>query len=193
METDAHSTPDKTCARKRTLSQRTLDLEFISCRIARGQTHQEIADALAKERCYSLSRAMISQDVAKLREQWQHEASDSFHMKQILALRRLDEVEREAWDGWAIGKLSRTPNPAFLRTVLDVSERRSRLLGLDAAIRTEVTGANGGPLQVASSVELSDEAMTVILKRHAAREAAQLAKEANVEVTQEKPAPSPES
>lgn len=39
-------------------------------------------------------------------------------------------------------------DPRFLRIIIDCSERRAKLLGLDAPARTELTGRDGNPIEV---------------------------------------------
>jgi hypothetical protein len=52
----------------------------------------------------------------------------------------------------------------YMRLILDIQQERARLLGLYAPIKQEVTGANGGPIQV--QTPLSEEAQQAILARH---------------------------
>ena len=58
-----------------------------------------------------------------------------------LELMRLDELTE------AVRKLALTGEPAQVAVYLKTMERRSKLLGLDAAAKTELTGANGGSLK----------------------------------------------
>jgi len=56
-------------------------------------------------------------------------------------------------------------DPAFIAKILDVHDRRVKLLGLAAPTKTELTGADGGPL-VTANIALNDEDQDAILRRH---------------------------
>ena len=60
----------------------------------------------------------------------------------VLELQRLDGVLRIAWSRAVADK-----SMEAIDRVLKIIERRSKLLGLDAPKRTELTGLDGGPLQ----------------------------------------------
>jgi hypothetical protein len=55
---------------------------------------------------------------------------------------RIDRLHRAVW------KQAIDGNHGAIDRVLRLSERRARLLGLDAPQRQEITGADGGPLEI---------------------------------------------
>lgn len=65
---------------------------------------------------------------------------------QATALRQL-EIERLDRAGVAIEKAVRDGHLGAIDRWIRISERRSKLLGLDAPVRTELSGAGGGPMK----------------------------------------------
>ena len=135
--------------KKRSAAQRAADLEFIEGHVLRGRTPAEIAALLSNERPYTLSRQMIAYDIAELKQRWTEAAVESFGLAQAKALRKLDEVEREAWSQYERSKAD--GNTACLKHILEVHDRRVRLLGLGAPARSEISGPEGGPIAVETS------------------------------------------
>lgn len=132
------------------------------------------------------NQATVSRDLSALRTEWLQSALRDFDAHRAQELARIDEVEREAWDGWrgsredAItlmeeeggkdgGRTRRTVvgqagDPRFLDQVQKCIQQRRELLGLDAPKRTEVSGPAGGPIGLAR--QLSDEELMEIIQRH---------------------------
>lgn len=111
----------------------------ITLRLA-GMDWQSIADQLG----YS-TRGAAWTDVtraleANLAEQTQ--AADT--LREVESL-RLDRLQAAAWPSAVKGDLK------AIETVLKVIDRRAKLHGLDHPVRTEVTGADGGPLAVSTA------------------------------------------
>jgi hypothetical protein len=65
-------------------------------------------------------------------------------------------MEREQRDG----------NPAFLAGVMSCIERRCKLLGLDAPVKSELTGKDGGPIktEAANKPDLSKLSLDELLQ-----------------------------
>ena len=87
-------------------------------------------------------------------------------------LAKIDRIECEAWDAWERSKLesvktrqskvegdrkstaatvdkeAQNGDPRYLSAVMSCIERRSKLLGLDAPSRQELTGAGGAPIEI---------------------------------------------
>lgn len=158
---------------KRTASQREADLELIGRLLVRGRTHSQIAAELNGQRPYSLTRQMVSIDVGLIRERWRQAGLESFSERQASALRKLDEVEAEGWKAWERSTADGgAGNPQFLRTVSDAIDRRTKLLGLDAPARTEISGPEGKPLELEVSApppDMTPEHVRALLARHASR------------------------
>jgi hypothetical protein len=74
--------------------------------------------------------------------------STKFHAEtdRAIAAERLDKVARKLIAG--IDLVDVPELPSLANAIARIEERKAKLLGLDAASKTELTGAEGGPLQV---------------------------------------------
>lgn len=117
---------------------------------------------------YRISPQQVGIDLRKVRRKWQQEAIATVGQQVHEELRGLDAQERELWaawekskedaqrslqesikggqDGGARSKVQLTKEgqcgePSYQRLILEVRERRAKLLGLDAPTRQEITGA----------------------------------------------------
>lgn len=160
-------------APKRTADQRRIDAHEIMRQVVRGLPHHEIAIHISSIRPYSLSRQMISYEVGKMRKEWKDGAAEMMASQKETELMGLAEQERELWAAWeksktdatrsrvekrdggeggrggslqAISKEGQNGDPAYQRLILDIRDRRAKLLGLDAPVRSEVSGPDGGPI-----------------------------------------------
>jgi hypothetical protein len=141
-----------------------------------GLSIRKIIAALAKAKCVNpdtgkpWSVRAIHEDLVHLTARWKSEALRDITQAKADELARLDELEREAWTAWHRGigrKQIRTTktggkeglevslrteslngDPRYLAIVLDCQQRRAKLLGLDAPLKAEFTGADGGPIEV---------------------------------------------
>ena len=77
MESIAKISLSRHC-RKRSAAQRAADLAFIEAHVVRGRTQTEIADLLAAERPYRISRQTVAYDVAELKRRWHDQATEAF-------------------------------------------------------------------------------------------------------------------
>jgi hypothetical protein len=64
-----------------------------------------------------------------------------------------------------VRKVSRDGDAAFAKQILEIQDRKAKLLGLDAPTRNELSGPGGGPIPVAN-VPLTDDDQEAILQRH---------------------------
>ncbi|MER5302291.1 hypothetical protein ABT039_22915 [Streptomyces lasiicapitis] len=110
--------------------------QAIALRLA-GMDYQTIA-----ERLDYADRGAASKDVHRALETNLEAESAAAATLRELEVQRLDRMQAAAWAKAAKGDLK------AIETVLKVIDRRARLLGLDRPARTEITGADGGPLQV---------------------------------------------
>ena len=157
---------------KRTAAQRAADLAFIETHVVRGRTQAEIVELLAAVRSYRISRAQVAYDVAKLKALWIAGAVESVRTAAVIESRKLDAVEREAWAGWEESKSSESgANPAFMKQVLDVHDRRVKLMGLAAPARHELSGPDGGAIaiQTRDAQPIDSETKHALFLRHMAR------------------------
>jgi hypothetical protein len=117
--------------------------QAIALRLA-GMDYQTIA-----ERLDYASRGAASKDIHRALEETLEAESAAAATLRELEVQRLDRMQAAAWAKAAKGDLK------AIETVLKVIDRRCRLLGLDKPVRTELTGADGGPLQV-ETVDLAE-------------------------------------
>lgn len=110
-----------------------------------GMTVREIAEQLRKEK-HACGVATIQRDLDAIREELDN--STKFHAEtdRVIASERLDKVARKLIA--AVEVVDETTLSSLAGAIVRVEERRAKLLGLDAATKTELTGANGGPLEV---------------------------------------------
>ncbi len=134
--------------KKRTAAQRAADLLFIETYAIKGKTQVEIAALLAEVRPYRISRAQVAYDIDELKRRWIEAGVESFSLAKARALKKLDAVESEAWESWEQSKTDGPGNPTFAKVVLEVHDRRVKLLGLDAPVRTEISGPEGTPIAI---------------------------------------------
>ena len=116
-------------------------LELVSALRLRGRTQREIQQALAGQMVnpqtgepYSLGT--INADIKKLERQWRKAAADTTEEHKARQLAEIGEVKRQAWAD---------KDPALVLRAVDLE---SNILGTKSAVRSELTGENGGPLRV---------------------------------------------
>jgi hypothetical protein len=165
----------------------------IAQRYLRRQTQHEIGAALG------ISRELVEYDLRIIQQRWRKDTTRDFDADKADALARIDELERTYWAAWVtsqedkevtvqeqgtggtggnrakaqVRKEGQSGNPTFLAGVLTCIDRRCKLLGLDAPVRQEVTGADGGPITI-SAVSTAREAVLSRLTLLAERERPQL-------------------
>lgn len=121
-----------------------------------------------------VTQPTVSNDLKQVRELWRDSGIRDFELGVAMALRRLDLVEREAWEAWErsqkpaqsaviVGegvsqparKTLRNQNgdPRYLALVLRCEEARRALLALDAPRRTEPADFEGRPVTIANILE----------------------------------------
>lgn len=160
---------EKPGANKRCETDLAKDRAEISELYLSGKTMRQIAVIISAKRPYTLSRNAIMQDIKAVRADWRERAVMNIgeHIEEQLA--KIDRAESEAWDAWERSKqeavttrqekgdsghlkaskttVGQCGDSTYLRVILSCVERRSKLLGLDAPDRTEITGAGGGPIK----------------------------------------------
>ncbi len=121
-----------------------------------GKYQHEIAQIL------EVSQQQVSYDLKAIHSHWRDIPLAQLTELKAQELARINELERVYWEAWQrsltpkeitssakdgdkvkVGKRSeqRNGNPAFLKGVMDCIDRRCKLLGLDAPIKSEVTSA----------------------------------------------------
>ena len=154
-------------AKKRTKIQLEDDRREIASLYLQGKTQQTIADRLG------MTRQMVGYDLKVVQRRWREDTSRNLDEDKARELAKLDELERTHWQAWedsleqvtrltagtttsggggvtqrqALQREDKQGNPAYLRGIMDCIDRRCKLLGLDAPLKQEHTGAAGGPIQ----------------------------------------------
>jgi hypothetical protein len=95
-----------------------------------------------------VDQSTVSRDVAALRSDWRSAAGSDTAEHIAVEVAELDLMERDA----AL-EFSKTHDPRWMTVRLSIKDRRAALLGLDAPKRTELTGRNGGPIDIAGHPE----------------------------------------
>jgi hypothetical protein len=166
-------------ARKRTPFQREEDLVQITRLYLQGRTQRDIAEVVG------VSQGQVNHDLKLIQQRWRESSIMDMNEAKQKELARIDEVEIQFWEAWERSKSERTRarqesdgkskdgkpnvvratmekeqrdgNPAFLAGVMSCIERRCKLLGLDAPAKSELTGKDGGPVQVDAIVKSAIE------------------------------------
>ncbi|WP_333746007.1 hypothetical protein [Streptomyces sp. IBSBF 2950] len=129
--------------------------QAIALRLA-GMDYATIA-----ERLDYADRGAASKDVHRALEANLEAESAAVATLREIEVQRLDRLQAAAWAKAAKGDLK------AIETVLKVIDRRAKLLGLDRPARTEITGADGGPLQI-EAVDLAELERLITLTDDAA-------------------------
>lgn len=143
---------------KRSILQRENDLQLTAEMHLKGHSSYDIANHLNATRTYSLSRQQIDNDINEIHKRWEVKYGGKTHKVRLKELAKLDILEAEAWAAWKNSQrdgkeqmqvsspapnggavISKTIKSAkqrdgdakFLKVLLDVSERKAKLLGLD--------------------------------------------------------------
>lgn len=138
---------------------RSVQLEqALELRLA-GATYSNIAKALGVSKGYAWK--LIDRAVQEVSEK----CSEAAEKIRTIELARLDKLRMVLWPKRA--------DPRVCDSLLRISERTAKLYGLDAPTKTELTGADGGPVQTeqGSSVpdltKLTDEEIVQLAKINA--------------------------
>jgi hypothetical protein len=101
-----------------------------------GASYRQIAQQLNVS--VNTAWADVNAELLELRQQTTADAEAVREME----LQRCDEMILGLWPAVRLG------DPKSVMAAVRVSDRRARLLGLDAATKSELTGAGGGPLEI---------------------------------------------
>ena len=152
----------KVSAPKRTEFEREAQLVEIKDAYLRGDTQMAIAERLG------LSQGQISRDLAKIQRRWRESSLVDINEAKQRELERIDVLEREYWQAWEnskgeqqrstasktgdqsraqIVKYESAGDPRFLAGVQWCVEQRCKILGLLAAVKSDLNAAIIGPVQ----------------------------------------------
>lgn len=108
-----------------------------------GKSYRQIGRALGVSECQA------HRDVHRTLSELAAKEFETARYVRDLELHRLDDMLDSLWPSVKGG------DATSVNSALKISERRAKLLGLDAAAKTELTGADGGPLAIAQQVDLT--------------------------------------
>ena len=144
--------------KRRSKSQLIRDRRRITDLYLSGWTQTAIGEKLG------VSQATISLDLKALQREWLKSALVDFDKAKAQELAKIDRLEREYWAAWEdskedketqttekvdaekprskaqIRREGQVGNPSFLRGVEWCIERRCKILGIDAPVKTEQVG-----------------------------------------------------
>lgn len=152
---ESKTSPRRIAAKER--AKRALELRQA------GATYEEIAEALGYE-----DRSGPYRAVKNALEELPREAA--VELRRLEAM-RLDRLQRAIWVR-ALGSGGDVPVPPDLRAVdrvLEIQKRRANLFGLDAPKRTEVTGAEGGPIEIEDAKAVLTDRLDRLHERRTAK------------------------
>lgn len=146
---------------KRSKAQKLKDRETISRLRLRGRTLDQIAAEVG------LSTMTVRRELKALVGEWQQNAAEDIAAVKARELRRLDEIETEAWAEWErskkdwekrmvekgggeggkdkskIEKGGQCGDPRYLNVLIGIGERRAKILGMDAPQKIAPTDPTG--------------------------------------------------
>lgn len=147
----------------RTDEQTERDRSFASDLFLKGYSYRRIAEAInernkSDEVPYTVTYQTVYNDIQFCLTQWKREQFDNIDQYITQELQSLDNVAREAWEEWEkskrpkcktkyilgkakeVQKETTTGDPSFLNVVLNVQQRKARLLGYDSPLCINLVG-----------------------------------------------------
>ena len=115
----------------RTETQRQLDRATAVRLVLRGIPQYEIAAQLG------ITPSQVSRDLARVRQQWQEQATMDLDRSKAVELAKLNQLEQTYWEAYELD-----PHSSLLDGVLKCIDRRCKLLGLDAPAKIEARTLN---------------------------------------------------
>lgn len=121
---------------------------------------------------YTISFQMVYYDLQQCLIEWKRERLETIDEYITQELRKLDKMEQQAWAGWEASKIKKRRkkknnpgrpaktdatacapeyyeyvetapgSPRFLDLLLNIQQRRAKLLGLDAPVKINIPGCN---------------------------------------------------
>lgn len=165
-------------AKTRTKEQIKSDRLEVAQLYLQGRFQHEIAQLLG------VSQQQIAYDLKAVQVKWRDVPEFELSELKVKQLAKIDILEREYWEAWQnskkpkdttntskdgdrirVGKRSepRNGNPQFLQGIERCIAERNKMLGLYAATKSELTGADGAPIQAGLSSATVDAIKSQIL------------------------------
>ncbi len=109
-----------------------------------------------------MKRRTLERDMEEIRRKWREEGEGLPAREQLREqmVRKARKAENKAWLIEAKSK-SYSEKLGAIKAALQAQKRQARLLGLDAPIRTEVSGPEGGPIEVREGLDEQERAARV--------------------------------
>ncbi|MDZ7658066.1 hypothetical protein [Fodinibius sp.] len=126
---------------------------------------------------YTLSQQQISYDLTYIEKEWKESRIENVHKAKMRELEKLKGYERMARKGWdrsikekekhkrkvkneagertkEIQVETEDPigDPRFINSLVKISKHRAKIMGFEAAQKHEVTGKDGGPVEITEVV-----------------------------------------
>lgn len=138
--------------------------QALALRIARS-SYRQIARALGVS--VSTAHELVTEALEEVREVNRQSATELKNLEVAL----LDEMTLKLWPKAAPGStVAPKLDPRTADTILRISERRAKLLGLDAPIKGEWSGPGGGPIPLVAAAldpsKLSTEDLIALEKMY---------------------------
>lgn len=120
-------------AKPRSQSQRDRDRLKISGLYLQGKTQWEIKEIIG------VSQGTVSNDLRALQKAWMESSLLNINEGVAKELRRINFIEREAWESWASSKTETTfGDTKYLQIVQWCIDRRCKIIGFDAPQKHEI-------------------------------------------------------
>lgn len=141
-------------------------LNIISGLYLRGYSIRQMVDAVNGKSKRKTSIRTVHNDIQSLLTEYKEQRIVELEDAQRVELAKINEVEKTAWEAWETSKLKesktekdiggeyarqethitkeQTPgDPRFLQIIMNCVDKRCKILGLDAPITIQGTGADG--------------------------------------------------
>lgn len=117
--------------------------------VAKRMPQVQIAKALG------VSQPTIASDIKAIKAAWLEEAKQDVEVVIARELAELEDMEDDAAQAQS--------DPVWFEKRLKVKERKAKMLGLDAATKSEIAGKNGGPIEFADTRSALAARLTALL------------------------------
>lgn len=151
---------------KRTRLEIERDRAYCSELFLKGYTYREIAKRLSEKLIewhaeYTIGWTQVFQDIQAMLIEWKRSRLENIDQYVTAELQKLDRLEVEAWEAWEKSKQEKETksmrqtdngtskelrkedmygNPKYLDLLLNIQQRRAKLLGYDAPVKIDLTG-----------------------------------------------------
>ena len=155
---------------KRTKHQMQADAAITADLYIKGWLQADIAEHLSSIRDYAITQQTVSNDIKRIQKTWIERTTMDLTAAKAEELARVNKLEQTYWEQYEASlsdetitkaitdkssdgtryeatKKSRTGDAKYLQGVERCIQLRMKLLGLEAALKMEHTGKNGGAME----------------------------------------------